>query len=352
MEAELAVCFGGGAGVGDAEANGGREILFQSLVEILQGELGEALVGGLGEEEGGVAEGGVLELGAEFEFLIGEAIVVVVPGELDGGGVRGESLDEDFAFHFAPAGAASDLGEELEGALTGAEVGNVEGEVGVEDAGEGDVGEIEAFGDHLGAEEDVDLAGFEGAECFADGTFLSGGVGVESGEAGFGEDLSEDLFDFLGAVTLEVDALFVALRAAAGDDGLVAAEVADESFFGAVVGEGEGAVLTFADVSAVGALEGTGEAAAVEEEDDLLAILDAGFDAVAEFVGEDGELGLLLLRFKAHVDDAEGLEGGGGGAEDDGAAFDGGADHGEVAAVVAGWVFLFVGVLVFLIDDE
>ena len=88
---------------------------------------------------------------AEFEFLFDEAEEVVVARELDGGAVGDEGLDEDFAFHFAAARASGDLGEEGEGALASAEVGGVEGEVGIEDADEGDVGEVEAFGNHLGA---------------------------------------------------------------------------------------------------------------------------------------------------------------------------------------------------------
>ena len=79
-------------------------------------------------------KGGEVVFFAEFEFLFDEALEVVMAGELDGGAVGDEGLDEDFAFHFAPAGAASDLGEKGEGAFAGAEVGGIEGEVGVEDS--------------------------------------------------------------------------------------------------------------------------------------------------------------------------------------------------------------------------
>ena len=72
-----------------------------------------------------------------------------------------------------------------------------------------------------------------------------------------------------------------------------------------MVGEGDGAVLALADVSAGWALERTGEASAVEEEDDLLAILELGFHGDAEFVGEDGIAAFLLLGFELHVHDAD-----------------------------------------------
>lgn len=186
-------------------------------------------------------------------------------------------MDEDFAFEFAASGAPGDLGEELEGALGGAEVGDVEADVGVEDTDEGDVGEVEAFGDHLGADEDVDFFRFEGEQGVAEGVFFAHDVGIDAGEAGFGEEFGEDFFDFLGAVSLEGDAGVVAGGAFAGDYGLVAADVADEAFVGAVVGKGEGAVGAVDDVTAGVALERAGKAAAVEEEDGLLAAFEALF---------------------------------------------------------------------------
>lgn len=85
-------------------------------------------------------------------------------GELDGWGVRGEGLDDHLPFQVAAAGAAGDLGEQLEGAFAGAEIGDVEAEVRIEDADEGDIGEVESLGNHLGADEDVDFMGFEGVE--------------------------------------------------------------------------------------------------------------------------------------------------------------------------------------------
>ena len=114
----------------------------------------------------------------------------------------GEGLDDDFAFHFATAGASCHLGEELEGAFASAEVGDVEREVGIENGGEGDVREVESLGDHLGAEEDIDLARTEGGEGIFERVFAAGGIGVEPSEGGFWEDFAENLFDFFGAKSL------------------------------------------------------------------------------------------------------------------------------------------------------
>lgn len=183
-----------------------------------------------------MGEGGVSELLANIEFLGDEAIEVVVSCKLDGGAVGGGGLDDDFSGHRSATGAAGDLGEELESTFAGAEVGGVEREVGVEDADEGDVGEVESFGDHLSAEEDVDFFGAEVAEGVAEGVFSSSGVGVEAGDFCGGEDFAEDGFGFFGAVALEADGGVLAVGAEAGDDGLETADVADEAFVAAVVG--------------------------------------------------------------------------------------------------------------------
>ncbi len=324
-----------------------------------------------------MGEGRVLKLLADIEFLGDEAVEVVVTGKLDGGGVGGGGLDDDFSGEVSTTGAAGDLGEELEGALTSAEVGGVEGEVGIEDADECDVGEVEAFGDHLGAEEDVDLFGTEVAKGVAESVFSAGGVGVEARDLGGGEDLAENDFGFFGAVSLLANCGIVAVGAGAGDDGLVAADVADEAFFGAVVGEGDGAVVALDDVAAGWALEGAGEAAAVEEDDDLFVRFEAFFNGSTKDVGDDGVAPFVFLGLDAHIDNAgegegssigalgefdelvftelgvlESFERGGGGAEEDGAFFEMTADDGEVTGVILGWVFLFVGGFVFFIDDD
>ncbi len=144
----------------------------------------------------------------------------------------------------------------------------------------------------------------------------------------------------------------------------------------AVIGERDAAVGAFRDEAAFRAEHVGGVAAAIEEEDDLFFFLEAGVDCVAEFARED-EKTFLADDFLAHVDDAhdghflvvnadgerrervaaalgvvKGFERGGGGAEDDGGAFDFAAHDGDVAGVVTRGFFLFVAGLVFLVDDD
>lgn len=141
-----------------------------------EGEFGEV---GEGREEGGAA---VLEEGA-----VEERVVVGDGGGDDGvGGLEG--LDENGGLvEMTAADATDDLGEEVEGALFGGEVGEGEAGVGLDDADSGEFGEVETFGDGLGADENVDFAEFEGVKAGGDG-FGFFVVGVEAGDVGIGEE--------------------------------------------------------------------------------------------------------------------------------------------------------------------
>lgn len=79
-----------------------------------------------------MAEGGVVPFLALVEFFFEPAFEVVVAGELDGGAVGDVALDDDFACAVTAACAAGDLDNELEGAFCGAEVLDVEGDIGVD----------------------------------------------------------------------------------------------------------------------------------------------------------------------------------------------------------------------------
>ena len=87
----------------------------------------------------------------------------------------------------AAPGAARHLGEELEGALGGAEVGQVEAEVRVHDADQADAREVVALGDHLGADHDVDAPLAERAQHALGGAAAARDVAVEARDARLGK---------------------------------------------------------------------------------------------------------------------------------------------------------------------
>lgn len=211
----------------------------------------------------------------------------MVPRVLDRGVERGPGLDEDLALRLGAARAARHLHELLEDPLPGAEVGDLERPVDVDDADAGDLREVEALGDHLGPHEDVDLPGGERGEGLVVDVLPAHRVGVHPEDAGLREGLLDGFLDLLGSLPAVAVAGGGAGGAAGGDRRDVVAEVAAEPRVGAVEGEGEAAVGAHLDVAAFGALEGRRMAAAVEVEEGLLVPFEPLLDGLAE-AGRDG----------------------------------------------------------------
>lgn len=216
-----------------------------------------------------------------------------------------EGLDDDFSGQVAATGATGDLSEQLKDAFAGPEVGHMESDVGIEDAHQGDVGKMQAFGNHLSADEEVDLLRLKGVKQITQGIFFAHGVGIDAGDAGSGKHFAEDVFDFLRAESLQDNGGIRTLRAFARDDGLMAANMADEAVVGAVIGEGQRTMRAGADVAACRALKRAGKAAAVEEEDGLFAAFEALVNGHTQGVGEKGIAAFLFARFELHIDDPD-----------------------------------------------
>ena len=323
-----------------------------------------------------VAARRVAELGAAGELGRGEALEVAALGELHGLGGGLEGLHDHRALEPSAARAARDLGEELEGALGGAEIRQLEREVGVEDPDQRHAREVQALGDHLGAEQDIQLARPEVGEDLAEAVLARHGVRVDAGHARAGEELRHDLLGALGAVALPADVGRAAGRAGGRRGGAVVAEVAAHGAVGAVQRERHAAMRAGGGDAAGGADAGARVAAAVEEEDGLLPPREPLAQAVDQLAGEDG-YALGVEGLAAHVDDAEGgeravvhparqavedvaaggrvgpgLERGGGGAEDAGRPGQLGAHHRDVPSVVERGLGLLEGGLVLLVDHH
>ena len=140
--------------------------------------------------------GGHFAGAAELELLVGEGLVVVAAGKVDGGVVREERLDNDFSDVVGTAAAACDLGEQLKSAFGAAEIGQGKGGVGTEDTDQGDVGEVQAFADHLRAEQDIEAAcGEIGEDRFV--VVAAHGIAIHTLQAGAGDLADEFVFGFL-----------------------------------------------------------------------------------------------------------------------------------------------------------
>src|SRR5206468_11606766 len=99
----------------------------------------------------------IAQLSTGVDLLIVKAFEVVPAGELNGRMMGCEALDKHLAFDIAPSGTAGDLRDQLESALAGAKIRNVQAQVRVDDSDERDIGKVQSFGDHLRADENVDL---------------------------------------------------------------------------------------------------------------------------------------------------------------------------------------------------
>src|SRR5690349_15411572 len=113
-----------------------------------------------------------------LELACEEAGDVVARGVLDRARFRLESLNEDSARRVAAA-AARELGEELERPLLGAEVGQTEPGVGVDDRRELDAREVVTLRNHLRPDEDCAVGAREAFERGPQLLGLRDRVGVE-----------------------------------------------------------------------------------------------------------------------------------------------------------------------------
>ena len=318
----------------------------------------------------------VTELGTLLELGGGEAMEVQPLGELDGVRGRLEALHDDHPLEIPAAGTAGHLREQLEGALGGTEVRQLQREVGVDDTHQGHAREVEALGDHLRAEEHVILAGAEVGEDLPEEVLLAHRIGVDAGHAGAREELGDGLFDLLGAVALPADLGGAAARAEHRGALLVVAEVAAGGVVGAMERQRDAATFALHGLAAIRADQGTRMPATVQEEDRLLAAFEAGADAVGQFTRED-VLALGVQDLATHVHDAEGrhravidalghhiegvaagrsvlpsLERRGGRTQHAGRAEERSPHHRDVAAMVHRRLTLLEGRLVLLVDDD
>ena len=145
----------------------------------------------------------------------------------------------------------------MKGAFARTEIWHVQGEVSVDDSNERDIREMETLGDHLSAEENIDLAGAEIAEDAAKIILTFQGVRIHAGDA-CRKKLWKSFLDAFGA-----DAGITNGGIAAGffgtdirRSGGVAANVADEFLAVAMVCEGNTAIWAASDVTAFWALQG------------------------------------------------------------------------------------------------
>ena len=146
---------------GDGWSVGAEDAVAKHLAETfthVDGEVFQQLVVAMAQVNiDEAAEGGVRKHLA-FKHLGVEHLPIVVGRNLtDDVAVGRACLEDDMACMVLAPCSSCHLAEGLEGTLIASEVGQVEHGVGIEDANHRDIVEIESFGHHLGAYEDVGL---------------------------------------------------------------------------------------------------------------------------------------------------------------------------------------------------
>ena len=113
--------------------------------------------------------------------------------------IRVVGLEQHPAGAVAAAGASRDLQQQLGHALGGAKVDAEQPAVGVEDRHQGDVREVVSFREHLGADDDVDVAGMHAIEQRFQRTAAARCIAVHPGDAQAVDPRLQGARDALGA---------------------------------------------------------------------------------------------------------------------------------------------------------
>ena len=201
-------------------------------------------------------------------------------------------------------GPPGDLREELERALGGAIVGEVQGDVGRHHGSQHDIGQVEALRRQLGADQHVRPAFAEVVVHRLEGTPLREGVAVQAPDAQPREARTQLGLDPLCAGPEVPNAPRPAARAAIRHGRAAAAVVAAQLPAGEVEDVRQVAVRAAKALAAVAAQDEGGGAPAVDEQDSLSPTLAQAGNPLGQKVGKDRPVSRRELG--AHVDDLHG----------------------------------------------
>ena len=282
------------------------------------------------------------------------------------------ALDDHLARFLGTASATGNLHDQLRHALAGAKVGRKQAAVGVEDRHQGHPWKVMPLGEHLRADQDARLALVDGGEQAIHGALARGAVAVDAQHRVVGKQHRQALFGALGAgadgTQVEVLAFWTVARLPLD----MATVVAAQFLIALVHGHACVAAWAFGQPAAVVAEQGRGEAAAVEKYQHLLAggeglgdgLLHRPGDArvqwpalhvqaqEARLAGAAGALCQLEQGIAAGVGVVQAFQRRCSRAEDDGHVFLARAHQRQVAGVVAQTLLLFIGGVVFFVDDD
>lgn len=188
------------------------------------GSLGHPLLAGARDDQ--VREATVRRVSRSLavgDFTKSERLVVVLQGGTKSGVLRSCGLDQDLARLVTTSGTTRDLCQQLERALSGPEVRQVESNICVDYADERDSRKIQSLGDHLGAEKNIHLGAPDFLQQSAMRALASGRVDIHAEHTRGRKELGDALLDLLGADAGENELGFPARVALSGNLILVSA---------------------------------------------------------------------------------------------------------------------------------
>ena len=157
-------------------------------------------------------EGGIGELSAQREFVRIRIRIVMLLSPADGIVAGIEGLNDDPTRLIATAAPSRYLCQDLEGPLGGAKIRDIQGGVGGNDPDQCDCRKVVSLGDHLRADEDINLSAVEALEDGTRITLPCRRIAVHPGDSGRREEFSCPFLDPLRSRAQAPDAGFLCRR--------------------------------------------------------------------------------------------------------------------------------------------
>jgi len=151
------------------------------------------------------------------------------------------------------SGAPSNLGQQLESALPGAEIRQMQSQIGIDNSDEGDIRKVQTFRNHLRADEDIDLAGTKRMERLAVSIFACHRVRIHPPNDGVRKNRADIRLHLFRAEASVNQRVFSAFRTASWNRGAVSAKVTAQARIRPMEGERDTAIWAVARLATLAA---------------------------------------------------------------------------------------------------
>ena len=228
----------------------------------------------------------VQRVAALIQVVVGKDRTVVLSDGANDRVIGQVGLDDHLAGAIAATGTARHLFQQVVGALPCAKVGQLEGEVGIDNAHERDLGKVEALCDHLGAQQHGAIGRIELLEQLFVRILAARRIGIHANNGNvLGKHLVQCVLDLLRAQTHFCQVATATFGATARGRGIGlhapgrSTGVALQRVRALVIRKRGGAVVAGGHAAALAAHKEWRKAAAVMQQHGLLATLDHTFQA-------------------------------------------------------------------------